>query len=209
MKMLKKKQLLNLAKITFSLIVFIFFCFNTIDIRVASNHVLGQPTTNLYQGINGATWNSKLGDFYSSSTFISSHYNGKNTYYSVNVNTKLFNNMYKYPSKIYVGYYFSNLQSVQYIYENDSIVFNQLLDNMNLEAKNLGKETGIETENSKEKTQMVRWCNLTPNVYITLYRIEKEDDAKTILAVANKKLIDEEINLANNIVLPTGICYQN
>ena len=207
--MLKKKQLLNITKITLSCAVFIFFCFNTIDIRVASNHVLGQPSTNLYQGINGATWNSKVGDFYSNSTFISNDSNGKNTYYSVDINTKLFNNMSKYPSKIYAGYYFNKLQSVQYIYENDGIVFNQLLDNLNLEAQIANKSTGTEVKTNKKQTQTITWCDLNPNVYITLYRIEKEEITKTILAVANKRMIDEEINLGNDTGLPTGICYRN
>lgn len=207
--MLKKKQLLSIAKITFSCAIFIFFCFNTIDIKVVSNHVLGQSSTNLYQGINGATWNSKVEDFYSTSTFISYDSNGKNSYYSVDVNTKLFNNMSKYPSKIYVGYYFDKLQSVQYIYENDGIVFNQLLDNLDLEAQMTNKSVGAEVKNNKEQTQTITWCNLNPNVYITLYRIEKEKETKTILAVANKKMIDEEINLGNDTGLPTGICYRN
>ena len=210
--MKKGKTLLNIAKATLSCVVFVFFCFNSIDIKVASNHVFGQPTTNLYEGINGSIWNSKIESLYSSFVFVSDNLNGKNSYYSVDVNTNLFNNMSKKPSKIYAGYYFGKLQSVQYIYENDSIVFNQLLDNMNYEAqkknKNIGKE--IKTKDKKESSsQTVSWCDLQSDVYITLYRIEKEDEIKTILAVANKKMIDEEINLSNDTGIPTAICYQN
>ena len=209
--MKKKKTLLNIAKITLSCVVFVFFFFNSIDIKVASNHVFGQPTTNLYEGINGSTWNSKIESLSSSSVFVSDNLNGKNSYYSVDVNTNLFNNMIKKPSRIYAGYYFGELQSVQYIYENDSIVFNQLLDNMNYEAQkknNVGKETK-QKDNKGNSYKTVSWCDLQPDVYITLYRVEKEDSSKTIFAVANKKMVDEEINLSNDTAIPTAICYRN
>ena len=207
---MKNKKILNLIKATLCCVVFIFFCFNSIDIKVASNQVFGQPTTNLYEGINGATWDSKIETLYSPSIFISDNFNGKNSYYSVDVNTKLFNNMVKSPSKIYAGYYFGRLQSVQYIYEDDSIVFNQLLENLNFETQKANKQNGKEVKSEKgSKTQTITWCDFRPDVYITLYRVEKEKETKTILAVASKKLIDEEINLSNDTGIPTAICYKN
>ena len=208
--MKKKKKLLAIAKITISCFIFLFFCFNSIDIKVASNHVFGQPTTNLYEGINGANWNSKIENLNSSSVFVSDGFNGKNSYYSVDINTNVFNNMSKTPSKIYAGYYFGKLQSVQYIYENDSIVFNQILDNMNFEAQKANKKTGKDIPSKEQSgSQIISWCDFRPDIYITLYRVEKENENKTILAVANKKLVDEEINLSNDTGIPTAICYRN
>ena len=81
---------------------------------------------------------------------------------------------------------------------------------MNFEAQKANKKTGKDIPSKEQSdSQVISWCDFRPDIYITLYRVEKENENKTILAVANKKLVDEEINLSNDTGIPTAICYRN
>ena len=195
----------KVAKLFVAIIVFCVASLFTIDVPAISQNAFGAEVIGALDGINGA----KLGEkqpYLQDSTFLNSQNINKNQYYSLNhISTNVFKGMNKIPSNIYVGFFYEQMQSIQYIYNEDIQVFEELDSYLEEEFKSSGK---LVKDPSKPLETAKIWCNAKPNKYIVLYKIQTETSNKTVLAVADKKLINEELNLDTQAGLPTGICYR-
>ena len=196
------KKTNKIFRLIISIIIFIFFSINTINVSVIQSNVLGKKLNNLYEGINNVSWNSDINDLYEK-TFISAYYNNSIEYFSLDTNFSPIKNINTVPDNIYIGYYQKKLQSVQYIY-SDALVYLKLQKAI---AKDL-QETGS-YKKINDNTEAILWCNSKKkNIYIVLYKVASNDKNDIILSVAEKKSIKEELNINQQYNLPTSICYR-
>lgn len=193
------------VKLIVSIAVFCATSMFSINLHTLSSNVLGAEPIGAFDGIYGARFGTKTNEL-QRGTFLTNQNSGKNKYYSIDdVSTTIFKGMEKTPSNIYVGYYYDKMQSIQYIYEDDVQVFDELAQNIAKEFKNSGKNV---KDKNKPDEEIKTWCNSKSDTYIALYKIQSSTTNQTVLAVSNKKLTNEEINLNMKAGVPASVCYK-
>ena len=177
----------------------------SVNLQTISSNVLGAEPISAFDGIYGSRFGAQVSEL-QDGVFLTNQNSGKNQYYSLDdISTTIFKGMDKTPSSIYVGYYYDKMQSIQYIYDGDIQVFDELEKNIVQEFNKKGKKV---QDKNKPNEEIRTWCDSKPDTYIALYKIQNSTTNQTVLAVSNKKLTNEEINLDMKAGVPASVCYK-
>lgn len=202
-------KLIRFARYAISIGIFFFMLSNTISVGILPKSVHSQRMYDFFEGVASAKFGSKVSELTVDKEFISSYGdNGKNSYYVLNITPQVLQDVKFYPNKVYAGYYFGKLQTVQYFY-NDKFAYDEISSAISKQAGKRGIE--IKTEDSnKNPVSITYWCDAYSGAYVVLYNAQKSNENEVVLSVAGKKILDEELDTSALGVdgLPASICHR-
>ena len=205
----KMNRLTRFVRYAISIGIFFFMLSNTISIEILPKSVHSQKMYEFFEGVASAKFGSEVSELTVNKEFISSYgNNGKNSYYALNFTPQVMHDVEFYPSKVYAGYYFGKLQTVQYFY-NDKFAYDEISSAINKQTGKNGVEISTQDED-KNPVRIKHWCDVYSGAYVVLYNTQKSDENEVILSVADKKILDEELDTSALGVdgLPANICHR-
>lgn len=202
-------RLIRFTRYAISIGIFFFMLSNTISVEILPKSVHSQRMYDFFEGVASAKFGSEVSELTVDKEFISSYGdNGKNSYYVLNFTPRVLQDVEFYPDKVYAGYYFGKLQTVQYFY-NDKFAYDEISSAISKQAGKRGIE--IKTEDSnKNPVSITHWCDAYSGAYVVLYNTQKSNENEVVLSVADKKILDEELDTSALDVdgLPANICHR-